>query len=168
MKIGIEKLALAIFVCLLFSNCSHRIVRTGYKTTKSAYKACDVVIKKSTEIYDSSSAIKVGEIKLGESGFSTACNEALAIKILKGEACAINADVIIITEEWRPDLWSTCYRCKAEFYQVNSKSELMEITPDKSYDTEQVSERVSKDRSKNTAIIIVAVVAGLLVGLLSF
>ena len=103
-----------LLIGLFFTSCSHRIVRTGYQVNKSDYENCDVIIKRNTEISDTV-AIKIGEIKLGETGFSVACSEEHAVKILKNEACAIDADLIIITEENRPDLWSSCYRGLADF-----------------------------------------------------
>lgn len=33
-----------LLISLLFTNCTHRIVRTGYQASKSDYKDCDVVI----------------------------------------------------------------------------------------------------------------------------
>ena len=101
---------------LFFSSCAHHIVRSGYQATKSDYRICNVVIQKNTSISDSS-ATKVGEIELRDSGFSTVCNEERALEILKGEACAMDANLIIVTEERRPDFKSSCYRCKAEFYR---------------------------------------------------
>lgn len=153
-----------LLIGLFFTNCGHKIVRTGYRASKSDYKNCDVTIKKNTEISDSL-AIKIGEIKLGESGFSVACSEEHAVKILKNEACAINADLIIITEENRPDLWSSCYRCRADFYQYNDTIAEETIQNDKTYESENVKQRVLKDRNKNTVVAIGAVIAGVLLGL---
>ena len=56
---------------------------------------------------------------LGETGFSVECSEGHALKILENEACAINADLVVINEETRPDVWSSCYRCTATFYKLN-------------------------------------------------
>lgn len=93
-----KRIGIFFYIVLIFSSCTHRIVRTGYNISKSDYKSCDVVIKKYVYISDSI-ARKIGEIKLGESGFAVACSEGHAVNILKNEACAINADLIIIKEE---------------------------------------------------------------------
>jgi hypothetical protein len=148
---------------LLFSNCSHRIVRTGYQIKKSDYITCDVVIKKNPFVADTS-AIKIGEIKLGESGFSVACSEADAIQILRNEACALHADIVNIIEENRPDLWSSCYRCRAEFYKYN----ISQINPKSNelYKPENVRKRVSQDRKQNTVVAFLAVGIGVIIGLL--
>lgn len=93
-----KRILFLLLAILLFSNCSHRIVRTGYQNKKSDYSSCDVVIKKDTFVADTL-ATKIGEIKLGDSGLSVVCSEGHAINILKNEACAINADLIVITKE---------------------------------------------------------------------
>jgi len=102
---------------------------------------------------------KIGEIKLGETGFSTKCNEAHALEILKNEACALNADIVNISEETRPDSWSTCYRCRAEFY-VNTNKDMV-LYSDLSYRSDQVKKRVKNDRYFNTAVIVSSIVAGI-------
>ncbi len=152
-------------IVILFSNCTHKIVRSGYEIKKSDYKDCEVVIKKFTPIPDTL-AHKIGEIRLGETGFSTACSEAHAIDIIKKEACAIGADLILITEENRPDFWSSCYRCKAEFYLLKSSNRIEVVSSDSSYESDQLKQRVSKDRSRNTGIILGSVIGGLLAVLL--
>jgi hypothetical protein len=156
-----------LLVGFLFANCSHRIVRTGYDIHKSDYRTCDVIIKKNISVSDTI-VTKIGDIKIGESGFSVTCSEEHAINILKGEACAINADLIIITEENRPDLWSSCYRCSAGFYKYNSTDIEKNIENDATYRPDNVKRRVSKDRAQNTGIFIGSVVVAILIGLLTF
>lgn len=103
-----KKLALFSILLIMISGCAHRIVRSGYDLKKSDYRNCIIVIKKDMQSLDSLQ--KVGEILLGETGFSVSCSEAHALEILKGEGCALNANVVNITEEKRPDLFSSCYR----------------------------------------------------------
>jgi hypothetical protein len=113
---------------LLFVSCTHLILRTGYQVKKSDYKPCEVIIKKGTQSEDAT-AIKVGAVLITDSGFSLICNEQDAMDILKREACALDADFILIKKEYEPSIISTCYRCSAEFYkfgiadsiQTNSK-----------------------------------------------
>jgi hypothetical protein len=149
-------------VLLLLSGCTHRIVRTGYQTGKSDYSDCNIAITRFMQVTDS--VLKIGEIKLGESGFSVACSESHAIQILKNEGCAIQADLINIVEENRPDLWSSCYRCRAEFYKF--KNSPVKIQSDHSYYPENVSTRVSRDRSRNTALAVAGGVLGIVLGYL--
>ncbi|MBK6962510.1 MAG: hypothetical protein IPH20_00905 [Bacteroidales bacterium] len=157
------KLINYLILFLIITGCSHRIIRTGYQMDKSDYRECDIAIQKFIPVTDSMK--KVGEIKLGETGFSVSCSEAHAIEILRNEGCALDANLVIITEETRPDLMSSCYRCKAEFYQLKGKSD---IQTDRQYEPENIQARVSHDRGKNGAILIGSIAAGVLVGLLLF
>lgn len=159
-----KKIAFYLILLFFISSCTHRIVRTGYQINKSDYKNCDILIKKSMTITDSLQ--KVGEIKLGESGFAVACSEAHAIEILKNEGCALNADIINIAEETRPDLWSSCYRCRAEFYKFKGSS--MKPTNNEYYKSGEVNKRVSSDRTRNTIVGIAAAVLGFLIGFYMF
>jgi len=152
---------------LLFSNCAHRIVRTGYKVKKSDYKTCDVVIKNNVSVSDTL-ITKIGEIKLGDFAFSVSCSESHAINILRGEASAINADLIIITKENRPDFWSSCYRCRAEFYKFNSNDVGTKVYTDEAYVPENLQKRVSQDRLKNTVMILGSAIVGYTIGFLLF
>jgi preprotein translocase subunit SecF len=164
-QIFMKQIVYTLLVGFLFMSCSHRIVRTGYQIKKSDYKNCEVVIRKKTELSDTL-ALKIGEIKLGETGISSACSEEHAIKILKNEACAMGADFIIITDENRPDLWSSCYRCNAGFYKYKSVKSEKIISNDVEYEPEKVKSRVSKDRKQNTIVAIGSVIVGILLGLL--
>ena len=105
-----------LIVIILFSSCSYDIVRKGYKPIDETAINCEIIIKKDTIISDTI-AKKIGTVKLHDGGFTVKCSEDLAVKMLKKEACSINADIIVITEERRPDILSSCYRCNADFYK---------------------------------------------------
>jgi hypothetical protein len=159
-----KKSILYLIFAVLISSCSHRIVRTGYQVSKSDYRNCDIAIRKNLIVSDSLQ--KLGEIKLGESGFSVSCSEADAIAILQKEGCALNADIVNITFEKRPDLLSSCYRCNAEFYKyVNSSTK---VQSDEMYKPANISDRSANDKKRNTAIIIGAIIGGFLAGFLFF
>jgi len=159
-----KNLLLSSLLLLTFASCSHRIHRVDYERGPSADPNCEVHINKYMAVTDSIE--KIGEIKLGESGFSVSCSEAHALEILKKEACALQADVVNITEESRPDLWSSCYRCRAEFYQYKNPAQKPQT--DTSFAAENVARRVNKDRKQNTVVMIFAVVTGFAVGYLLF
>ncbi len=134
---------------------------------KSDCKDCETTIKKFTEIPDTI-VTKIGEIKLGESGFAMSCSEEHALKILQDEAYALNADLIIITEENRPDLWSSCYRCSANFYRYLASININHINNNEAYEVSKVKQRVSDDRNQNTVVAILAVAVGFALGFLLF
>jgi hypothetical protein len=159
-----KKALFYLVLVLLISGCSHRIVRTGYKVNKSDYRNCDIAIRKNINISDIMQ--KVGEIKLGETGFSVSCSEADAIQILKNEGCALHADIINITLEKRPDLISSCYRCTAEFYTYLDPS--IKVQSDEMYKPKYISERTSTDRKRTAGWIIGAIIGGFIFGYLMF
>lgn len=152
-------------IILLMTNCTHRIVRSGYQIDDSGYTASEIHIKKEVSIPDSV-ANKIGEIKLGESGFSTSCSEEQAINILRSEALELNADLIIITNEVRPNAWSTCYRCNAKFYRFYKADYAATYTTDPEYHYLKVDNRVTNDHQQNTLIIFGSITLGILLGLL--
>lgn len=157
-------LILSLFV-ILFTNCTHKIVRSGYVTDKSGYTSSEIHIKKFTNIPDSI-ATKIGEVKLNDTGMAVSCSEEHAINILREEALELNADLIVITDEIRPDLWSSCYRCSANFYRFSKAEYANYYNSDPTYQGINVNNRVEKDRNKNTSIIMGSVAAGILLGFL--
>lgn len=126
---------------ILFSACTNRIVRTGYDVNKSDYKESTAAIIRAGEHIDTI-AVKVGEIKLGDSFFAISCSEDYAINILKNEGSALNADLIVITEEKKPGVSNHCYRCRAEFYKFTEKG--TRITTNQFYDPDKIRVRVTK------------------------
>ena len=151
-----------LLTLLSISSCTHRIVRSGYEQTKTTAVDCHVPIVR--EQLADTLAEEIGQIKLGESGFSTACSESHALTILKKEACAIGADFVVITEENRPDLWSSCYRCEAKFYRFSQKQYELLLTNELSQTT--VKESVEEDKDKNGAVVlgIIGGVVGFVIG----
>lgn len=153
---------LPVFV-FLFANCSHKITRS-YQQQPLEAAGCQVVVKKSLDVPEEV-VTKVGSISLGETGFSMNCSENDALAILRREACSLNANLVVITFERRPDLMSSCYRCRANFYQANSDEVLEELTSDEPYKPVNLQSRVKSDRARNAGAIIGAIVGGIVAGL---
>lgn len=59
----------------------------------------------------------VGDLKIGDSGFSTDCGYDIVIEKAKLTARKSGANLIQITELKPPDFNSTCYRIKAKMYR---------------------------------------------------
>ena len=154
-----------LLLALFFTGCSPRIVRTGYQAQPPATEPCELIIKKNFAV-SNTLATKVGEIKIGDKGLSVSCTEAHALEILKGEACSLNADLIVITEEKRPGFRSSCYRGRTEFYKFSPGEEVETVAMDEAYSPEKVKERVSRDRRRNKTIMAGSVTLGVITGLL--
>ncbi len=159
MKKFLQLSLLALF--LVSMGCSHKITRIGYEQGTGNNAPCNVVIKNMAEFDDSDIEI-LGTIKLGDTGFSTKCEESQAIEILRKEACALNADVVNIIEEKRADIWSTCYRVEAEFYKLKDSSKKSEVVPDFDYSDESIDYRVDVDKDNKAAMIIGSILGSLL------
>lgn len=151
-----------------FSSCSHKVVRSGYQSSDVEKFYCNIPIQKFISVSDTL-AEKVGEIRLGDGGLSTKCSEAHAVMTLRREACSINADLIIITEEKLPDGWSSCYRCRASFYRYFKEQPNQEYeTEEDSYTLQEAKKRTSENEASLIGFIVGSVVATVIIGLLSF
>jgi hypothetical protein len=59
---------------------------------------------------------KIGEAKYGDSGFSTSCDFNTNLISARKLARANGANIVKVISKSTPDLWSSCYRIKVEFY----------------------------------------------------
>jgi hypothetical protein len=100
--------------------CAHKIIPRNYTTYKPSFTPCNVVIKK--HLKDTTGLIKVGSIRLKDSGYSINCNEEDAVNILKKEACRLNADLVNIFRDKNPGFLYYCYDCHADFFRFKNKA----------------------------------------------
>ncbi len=107
---------------ILFSSCSHKVIRTGYdkndKASESYAENCETRLVKFAAV-DSVKFQRLGSIQLRDGGFSAQCSESKAVEILRKEACRLDANLINIVAEKKPG-WSSCYQCDAVFYKVSA------------------------------------------------
>lgn len=64
-------------------------------------------------------AIKIGDLRFQDSGFSTDCSFNSLMTQARTEARKNGANIVKVIDKKKPDLWSTCYRLKIEFYTFN-------------------------------------------------
>ena len=81
-----------------------------------------LIINHDDEIPDSSKFI--GDLKIGDSGFSTDCGYSKVMDEAKNTARKSGANLIYLTEVKKPNFGSTCYRIKAKLYR-NLDSEVL-------------------------------------------
>lgn len=152
-----------IFLIAIFcTSCRHTIVRTNYKPHQAKFDYCNVNIVK--EFSPSDQVEKVGTVELEDSRYSIFCNEAHAMKILKKEACVLNAQLVHLVKEKRPDALSSCYRCKADIYKV--KQDSLNLVSEPGYEEKHIEERVKKDKKRNAVFATSAVVLGFFIAYL--
>ena len=105
---------------LLLTGCSHAIRREDYKPiSHSQTDGCDIWIKPQAHFqpYDGK---KVGRIELGDTGLSVSCSKDKAFMILRNEGCSLGANFIDLVQEMSPDIVSSCYRVKADFWFIDN------------------------------------------------
>jgi len=64
-------------------------------------------------------AKKVGTAKFGDSGFSTDCDFNSNLIKARDVARKNGANIVKVIETKKPDIWSSCYRMKIEFYKYD-------------------------------------------------
>lgn len=62
-------------------------------------------------------ARKIGNAKFGDSGFLTDCDFNSNLIKARQMARENGANIVKVTETKKPDLWSSCYRIKVDFYK---------------------------------------------------
>ena len=114
------KLLLSITVILIFYSCSPRISTSISKNYPPLdYKQKVVLIKLDQPKPENSE--ELGQIKVGDSGFSTKCNYEVVIDNAKLEARKVGGNAIKIIKHKTPDLWSSCHRITAIILRVENK-----------------------------------------------
>ncbi len=63
-------------------------------------------------------ATLVGDLKVGDSGFSTDCSYETVIDAARLEARKSGGNIVKVTKHKKPDLWSTCHRVEARVYRL--------------------------------------------------
>lgn len=109
-----KKSLLALFSLLLFS-CSPKIT-TSFETTAKALTIEDKVAFLDLHHAVPEGAKKIGNAHFQDSGFSTDCDFNSNLIKARKIAREKGANIIKVTEKKTPDLWSSCYRIKVDFY----------------------------------------------------
>ncbi|NNE32943.1 MAG: hypothetical protein HKN40_11295 [Winogradskyella sp.] len=109
--------AVLLFSVILLQGCSPKIKTNllNNSLTPIEAQADIVVIEQEDEVPNSSEF--VGDIKIGDTGFSTDCGYTKVIDDAKLTARQSGANLIHLTEVKKPNFGSTCYRIKAKLYR---------------------------------------------------
>jgi hypothetical protein len=106
--------------CLLFacSAATRTITIKSYAPLK--YDEPVLIVIKSE--YLPKDADYIGEVKVGDSGFSVSCSLEHVLDKAKIEARKNGGNLILITKHKPPDLWSTCHRIAGKIYKADDVS----------------------------------------------
>lgn len=69
---------------------------------------------------------KIGSAKFGDSGFSIDCDFNSNLIKARQIARENGANIVKVTESKKPDLWSTCYRMKVDFYKYEGDAKTLQ------------------------------------------
>ncbi|MCI5083246.1 MAG: DUF2846 domain-containing protein [Saprospiraceae bacterium] len=86
----------------------------------------EILVFRNSENIPSSSAL-VGELSIGDKGFSTDCDYETVLAEAKKTARKSGSNLLLIKEIIEPDVLSTCYRIKAGMYRNLDKTFLAEL-----------------------------------------
>lgn len=108
---------LSLSTLLLFSCAA--TVKTSITSKEEALTSNDKVAFLDINHKVPENARKVGEAKFGDSGFSTDCDFNSNLIKARQIARENGANIVKVTENKTPDLWSSCYRMKVDFYKYD-------------------------------------------------
>ena len=151
---------------VLLSGCAAGISRTGYQlpagqTSKNLPKR-PIAIRYQWK-YDTNDVIVLGTIHDYDTGFSTDCDEVAILDIFCREGSSLGADIINITEEKQPSVWtSSCYRATAQFLRFKDREKATNLVSDARYAPELIIDRSAKYSKRNREVLVGAVAGGLL------
>ena len=116
-----------LIIGILIQSCSPKI-RSHLTTSKflPIEKATKIIVIEEEENIPNNSDF-VGDLKIGDSGFSTDCGYEKVIESAKLTARKSGANLIKLTEIKRPNFVSTCYRIKAKMYRNLNDNILSEL-----------------------------------------
>lgn len=112
-----KTIILLLLVTLILQGCSPKIKAN---LSSSTYDPLDsvteiLIVKQDEKVPENSEFI--GDLKIGDSGFSTDCGYSKVMGDAKNTAKSSGANIIHLTEVKKPNLGSTCYRIKAKLYR---------------------------------------------------
>lgn len=116
-----NKLHLFIMIAgiLLFGSCSHRVSTSLSKSYPALYYQQEVVVIGLDQPVPENTEV-LGQVKLGDTGFSTKCNYEMAIDKAKLEARKAGGNAIKIIEHKPPSLMgSSCHRITANILKID-------------------------------------------------
>lgn len=115
--------SITLFCLVLLCACSPKI-KSNLTTHFEALPATDTILWINADTEVPKGSILVGDIKIGDSGFTTKCSYEETVTQAIEEARASGATILQFTEVKKPTLLSTCYRLKAKLYRNTDASAL--------------------------------------------
>lgn len=110
-----------IILGMILASCAAAVQTSIYdRSLATRPPGCDLVVVPPTESIVGRGRV-IGEMKVGDSGFSVNCDFDNAMRLLRRKACAVGADGVHLWLVFEPSIVSTCYRVHARFF-VNKEN----------------------------------------------
>jgi hypothetical protein len=159
------RFAMAVLSASFFVACAPSLKRTGYSKAETREASCPVAFGRQGSPLDTDkSAVSLGIVEVKDGGFTMSCTEGDMLKLVWAEVCSQGGNAAMILDEKQPDLWSSCYRVKAEILHVNPDS--VKAWQDARYEPVSVAKRSAANSASQTATLVGAIVGGLVAGFL--
>lgn len=113
---------LVLSMLIAFSSCSPKVSTILSKSYPPLDYKQEVVVFGLIEDAPSHSEV-LGQVKVGDSGFSTKCNYEVVMDQAKLEARNVGGNAIKIIKHKKPDLWSSCHRITAQILKLENAEE---------------------------------------------
>ncbi|MEI7503652.1 MAG: hypothetical protein WCJ61_10250 [Paludibacter sp.] len=108
-----------ISILFLLSSCAPKIITSITKNYAALDSTQEVKVIELTEEVPLQSEL-LGEVKIGDSGFTNKCDLPTVLAAAKLEARKVGGNAIKITSHHIPDYASSCHRISANIYKVSS------------------------------------------------
>ena len=159
-----SRATMLMLVALSTTSCSTSVSRTGYEPRSVGESTCRVAVKRAAPISPDQADV-LGEVDVGDTGFSTDCDEKTVVELLRKEACSAGAHVVDIVEERRQDVASSCYRAKARLLRLRNPSSLP--VDDARFAASSVQARSDLDNQRTNSLLWGAVITGAVAGIVT-
>lgn len=126
-----KTIILFLFTSIILQSCSPKIrTNLSSETRKPLDPGSKILVIDQNEKVPEKSEF-IGELKIGDSGFSTDCGYTKVIDEAKETARKSGANLIHLTALKKPDFGSTCYRIKAKLYRNLNPDVITQIAENK-------------------------------------
>lgn len=123
-------------IIVLFSSCGARVkTKTHTYRDPLGYKEEVILLRQDDAVPES--ALLLGVVKVGDTGFSKSNHFEDVIRHATEEARKAGGNILHLTKHKRPDMWATTHRIKANIYYMENAEQL--------HDPEEASPFLSPD-----------------------
>ena len=131
-----KAIILTLLITVILQSCSPKIrTHLSTETFKPLDSETEILIVKQNEKIPINSKF-IGEIKIGDSGFSTDCGYSKVISDAKESAKKSGANLIHLKEVKKPNFGSTCYRIKAKLYRNLNQEVLATLSEKRNFENQ--------------------------------